>query len=351
MRRLAFLLVLEACGHAPRQAPAALPSAACIEVPRSVAPARIEPRPIAHVTITGAGAELPEVVSAVHARAGDTLDRSLLQADVRRLWALGIASQIDVVVTDTEDGPDVELALIAPPQIERVIGGGALAELALLRALEGALYDAERLARIASLAEQSFQAAGYARARVRTQVAVACGRATVTLDVDIGRRYRIDRLAVYGSALPVRPTTFEHDLGRVNVVGGVFDATAFDEELARWLQRHAALGWVEVKAGAPQVTYDDARGRVAVRVAITPGPRYRFGALPVDGGDARARVIAEAALAPLRHAIYDADAYLAAVDRVRDELGAAGSVASTIAQTDPARRAVEITLVLHGARR
>ncbi|HVK87194.1 MAG TPA: hypothetical protein VM513_23905 [Kofleriaceae bacterium] len=310
---------------------------------------KVEARPIAHVTIKGAGSELPEVKSAVHARAGDTLDRSLLQADVRRLWALGIASQIDVSVTDSDEGPDVELALIAPPRIEQVVGGGAHAELAMLRALEGALYDPERVQRIAALAERRLQANGYLRARVGARADVACGRATVTLDVHTGPRFRISALVVEGSALPVTATTFEGDLGRVNVIGGMLELSGFVYELSRWIDRHHGKGWLEAKASDPDVRYDEARGSVSVHTTIAPGPRYRFGALPIDGGDARGRAIAEAIVAPLRATPYDLVAFQAVAARMRVQLREVGQYANTIATTDTVKRAVEITIQLRRA--
>lgn len=344
MVRYAVIALLAACGSTARPPLAPARSAeGCREGPRRVETPGAIAGPVQHVTITGAGAELPEVIAAVHTEAGTLFDAEVLRADVRRLWALDIASQIDVAITDAGEGPDVAFALVAPPRIARVIGGEAYPELASLRALEGTLYDPARVTRIAALAEAALVANGYAHAHVRTTAAGAC-EATLRVDVDAGPQFRIAELTVAGGALPVERTTFERDLAHVNVVGGVFDATAFASDLATWVERHRARGWVAATASEPEITYDAAHARVSVRAAITPGPRYRFGTLPVDGGDLRARGIAMRLLAPLPGTTYDATAYVAAYDRLSDALP--GYAVSAISTQDATKHLVNITLVL-----
>jgi outer membrane protein assembly factor BamA len=301
---------------------------------------------VVRVDIRGAGSELPEVIEAVHTRAGTSLDRDVLRADLRRLWALGIASRIDATVTETPAGPEVELAVVAPPRIERFVGGGRLAELAMLRPLVGTFYDPSRIGRIAGVVERTLRARGHLRARVRTSASVACGRATVRIDAQDGPRYRLAALEVTGSKLPVGRLTFERNLGHVNVVGGVLRLGDLIVDLNRLLERHHRDGWLEAKADEPEVTYDDTHVRVSVRATIVAGPRYRLGRLPIGGGDPRARAIAEAALRPLRGAIYDGAAYDAVFDRLLEDLHVFGDTAWPDIRIDREARVVEISFTL-----
>jgi outer membrane protein assembly factor BamA len=346
MVRYAVIALLAACGSTARPPLApARSAAACREGPRRVETTGAIAGPVQHVTITGAGAQLPEVVAAVHTEAGTLFDQDVLRADVRRLWALDITSQIDVAVTDTGEGPDVAFALVAPPRIARVVGGEAYPELASLRALEGTLYDPARVRRIAALAEAALVANGYAHAHVHATADGAC-EATLRIDVDAGPRFRLAELTVTGGALPVERTTFERDLAQVNVVGGVFDENAFAEDLAQWAERHHARGWLDATAKTPQVTYDAAHARVSVHAAVTLGPRYRVGPFVIEGGDERARRLAEKMLAPLPGTVYDADAYQALADRVMDALLDAGYGVSTFGTRDPVKHILTVRFVL-----
>lgn len=323
MLRVGWIVVLGACGHAaspaarPVPPPASAPVTCSEALPHElVVPASTQP--ISKVTITGPGAWLFEVKQRVQTAAGQPFNRELLDADIRRLWELRIASQIEARVNETAVGPEIELALSPPLRIARVIGADHPL-LAMLRPLEGSLYEPERLVRLAELAERRLKAKGYWRATVRATAEVTCGLATVTFAVVPGRTYKLAALVVEGSELPIG-RSFERALGSANVVGGLLRYEDLVEEANRLLADHRAHGWVEASRTDPILTYDDAHGLVSVRLVYTAGPRYRLGTLVAVGGSAQARARFEEHVGPLRGAIYDADAYVAVEKRLFDDL-------------------------------
>ena len=327
---LLWLVVLGACGHTAPPAPRSLPTArapvSCIEAEARPLEVVATTKPVAKVTVTGPGSWISDVRERVKTEVGAVLDRAVVDADIRRLWELGIASHVEARVTDTAAGLELELALSPPPRIVRIVGAEH-PSVALLRPLEGSIYEPPRLQRLAALAQRRLRAHGFARATVRATAAVTCGLATVTFAVTPGRRYKLAAFVVEGSALPIGKS-FERALGRANVVGGLLRYEDLVEEAARLIETHKDRGWVEARAPEPVLTYDDARGLVSVRLEVKPGPRYRFGALSVVGGSPQARARVEELLRPLRAANFDREAYRETEWRIRDEMHALGLATS-----------------------
>jgi outer membrane protein assembly factor BamA len=325
MVRFGWIVVLSACGHAAPQAahPVApdAPSACTTAAPRPLEVVA-STKPVAKVTISGPSAWTYDVQERVKTKAGHVLEREVLEADIRRLWELGIASQIEARVADTEAGPEVELVLSPPLRIARVDGADQ-SLLAMLRPLEGSLYEPDRLVRLAALAERRLKAHGYWRATVNATAKVACGLASVTFAVNPGRKYKLAAFVVDGSELPIG-RSFERALGTANVVGGVLRYEDLVEEANTLLEKHRAHGWIEARRTDPILTYDDARGLVSVRLEYTAGPRYRLGTLAAVGGSTQARARIEALVGPLRDAFYDADVYVAVEKQMNDDVHALG---------------------------
>ncbi|MDX2089319.1 MAG: hypothetical protein SFX73_15805 [Kofleriaceae bacterium] len=324
MLRFVWVALLLGCGHSARPVhPArALAPAACAKAPPRALDVELSTKPVAKVTITGPAAWTQEVRQRVETKAGSDLDRTLLAADVRRLWELGIASQIEARIADTSAGPEVELVMHPPLRIARVVGAEHPL-LALLRPLEGSLYDPARLQTLARLAERRLKAHGYARATVRPTAEVRCGLVSVTYAVKTGPQYRLSALVVEGSALPIG-RSFERALGTANVVGGVLNYEDILSETQFLVTQHQLQGWVTASAKEPVLAYDDARGLVAVRIEIKAGPRYRFGTLVVVGGSERARARFEELVRPLRGALLDMNAYREVEKRLGDDMHALG---------------------------
>jgi outer membrane protein assembly factor BamA len=300
---------------------------------------------VTHVDVRGTGIDASVIVPQLQTKAGAKLDRDVLSADVRWLWRLGVASQIAVSAEPRNDGYEIELALQPPLRVHAVeLVGATRDQLPMLAALDGTLHDPSRLQRVTAAAAEWLRGRGYPHATITAVADADCDGIVVHVDAELHDRVTISRLAVTGTALPTTAATFEHELAKVNVVGGIYNEPAFIAALDAVVEHHHDHGYLDATLDRKAATYHGTH--VAVTAVIAPGPRYKLGALPVTGGTAAAQRIVDAKLQPLRHQWFDELAFDAAVAATDDELDALGFRLTSQHARDNKRDVYEISFTI-----
>jgi outer membrane protein assembly factor BamA len=279
---------------------------------------------ITHVDVHGIGVDANEIMPQLQTRVGAKLDREVLRADVRRLWQLGLASQIAVSAEQRDDGYAIDLALQPPLRVTAVeITGATRAQVPMLAVIDGTLHDPGRLQHVAAATQAWLRVRGYPHAEITAEAVPDCDGVVVHVAAALHEHVTIARIDVRGSALPVSANTFERELGTVDVVGGAYSEAAFRYDLSTLVGRHHDHGYLDAEVGDPIAVAADAT-HVNVTAVITPGPRYKLGALAVTGGTDAARHLVDARLQPLRGQWYDARTFEAVVAAAEDDLDALG---------------------------
>ena len=303
-----LVLVFVGCAHAPT-APAHLPEAApdrC-SAPPSDTYTSLTGVKVASVSVRGVGFDAASMTATLATKPGVPFDPGTLREDVRSLWKLG-ASQIAVTAEPSPDGYAIELAVVPLPHVLRVeITGATRTQLATLVVLEGTLHDQARLGRLTGGTQQWLRTHGYPRAVLAGESFPTCEGVVVRIDAKLGDHFTLSRIAVTGSAVPAPPLMFEHDLGKMNVVGGELDESAFTDDLETLVRRHRDIGYLDANLVPPVVHFDDQHRLVTADARIEPGVRFKV-AITIQGGTPAQRALAEAVYGPLRGTWFDREA-------------------------------------------
>ena len=192
-------------------------------------------------------------------------------------------------------------AVCTPERIGNVaIHGGvekdARAALAPVAVLEGTLDNPARAERVATLATEALRAEGYPRAAVALERKPGCGVELVA-HVTLGPRYRIGVIQFEtDDDFPAdrRLALIEDALGKVNTVGGTYVADRLDGGIAELQRRYRDEGWATATVGRAEADYDDVTGKVALRIPIHAGPRFKIGVIRAIGARGEGRQIFDA---------------------------------------------------------
>ncbi len=235
-------------------------------------------RTISHVRITGADPALrATLANVIETRAGDNLAKAKIADDIRRLWSVGVLTDVEV----SADGNDLIYAVTPQPLVDRVsIDGDArdAPELRRLRRLAGVPYEATRIARMAATIEHAFAYEGYLDARVRVRRGFGTGIG-VCVQAHRGPRVTIGSLTFPG-ALDVPEATLVAKLrgggsSGINRRGGVLDAELLDDDVTRLAELYWDRGKVDASVGpARETRHGD---RLALEIPVHEGATYHYG--------------------------------------------------------------------------
>jgi len=293
--RAVGLVVVAACAHAaPVHGPAACGGAEAVVSP-AVDASELLTRPdvygsrIVKVSVRGP-ASLADVAldGAILTKAGDPYDQIAIDEDVRRLWRLGVVSDVRVTATHLADGVAVAFEVTAAPLVRRVSietpdesGDGARA--AHVRAMAGGIYDPMRVHRAGHRLEEELKNAGHLKARVDVRASrVGDGLVDVCVAANAGRRYTIDRIDFPGAtrlAAGALAPLVRRASGEIDAPGGAYRAELLEEDLVKI----SGAGMVMVKVGDPVVVIDERRAKVIVKIPIDEGAVYRIGTIAFKG--------------------------------------------------------------------
>ena len=218
------------------------------------------------------------------------------------------------------------LPLEAPCSADRVgrvvVAGGSREDVPQLAVLEGTLDNPARTERIAAVSTELLRARGYARAEVRVERRQGCG-VELYVTVDRGPKFRIGSIRfLTDDPFPpaARLAAIEDALGTINAVGGAYVPERLARGLGELAKRYYEAGWLEAAIDPPQATYDEARGEIALAIAVHAGRRFKIGRIAARGGRRTTRAAVIEALGLAGGQWYDAARVRAGLARARREV-------------------------------
>ena len=328
VKRFAFgvLGIITGCAHHP---PTLDPHCTLAEpVARELVPAPIEllhEHTIGSVALTGADPALTATLRhVVMTRPGDSLDGTTVADDIRRLWALGVLSDVRVDIASSGRGADLTFAVTPQPIIGRVYISGAspdALELRRLRMLEGTPYEPLRVARMAAATQTALVYDGYLDAKIEVQR--AHDGSGLCVMANRGSHVVIDKLAFPGATSVSQHALAARVRGEsagINHVGGIYDESLLSDDKLYLMEAFHEIGRFGTHIDhAKTVRHGD---RISVEVPIHEGPIFHLGdvrviepggttiPLGLQRGDVFVRSRVAAASERIReHAFADADVY------------------------------------------
>jgi outer membrane protein insertion porin family len=277
--RVLALVVLVGCAqHPPVLDPGCPQSSRPMAVTRTGSYPPRDDRAIASVRVVGADPALEATLAKlIETRPGDTFANAHLADDIRRLWALGIVSDVQVET----DGADVTFAVTPQPLIERVtITGDARDELELrrVRALLGTPFDAMRITRMADYIEQGYVHDGYLEAKVHVVRAASTG---VCVAANHGPHVTIRKLSFPGRTDVDEKTILAELRGGadVNHPGGIYDADMLSYDILRIKAIYWNRGKANVAIRDPVIERHGSS--IDLALPISEGPTFHYGPITI----------------------------------------------------------------------
>ncbi|MCG8557612.1 MAG: BamA/TamA family outer membrane protein [Proteobacteria bacterium] len=234
-------------------------------------------RPIVQLQLAGEGALMVKPTD-VGIAAGDPLTRSLIRAAIRRLWASGRWSDVQIDAFALQAGARLVVYLRPRTMLRRIrfIGNRVADERTLTRAMqvsEGSQTTRESLPELRGLLQRAYRDIGYLNAQVELELRETDEPAQKVLLVHIyeAEPTRVRTIVVQGDPLPTGLST-KRLVGLSP--GDVLDLGRLRQGLRSGQGELRARGFLEAVLSDPEI--DVTAGAADMRLEVAVGPRYEI---------------------------------------------------------------------------
>ncbi len=232
------------------------------------------------------------VLSTFGLRPGDMVGADEVREGIRRLYGLGLFSDVRVEGEEDSQGIELTLRLKEYPVLQRVeFSGNNKVDATKLReiisSLEGGLIrpwevkdDAERI-------ESLYRKEGYYLAKVEPQQVPSPeeGRAILRFNIIEGKRVRVKRIEVVGNNF----LSAEKIKGKMELKekrwwrGGEFDEEKFQKDKEKIVELYRKEGYIDARVCSDSIWFDPGKRDMFIELRVKEGPRYLFGEVLFEG--------------------------------------------------------------------
>jgi outer membrane protein insertion porin family len=229
------------------------------------------------------------ILSKIRTQIGSQFSRSILNEDIRALYATGYFTDIQVDVKDYQEGLAVIFSVTEKPVIKEIVFRGN--EKVRTRRLErlvdieaGQTLDRFKLVRNTRDIERFYIEEGFHLALVDEQVDIdeLTNEARIFILIDEGVRYRIRRINVEGNTVLSDREIRRSIKTRRNTLftSGIFRKEVFEEDLKRIKRLYEEKGYSDV---AVEHSKDYEEKAMVINIKIDEGEVYRVGRIEIEG--------------------------------------------------------------------
>jgi len=250
----------------------------------------------------------------VGTRVGEPLRAARIAEDVRRIYALGFFRDVQVEVTPEPGGKLVTFLVEENPIIRQVsisgndnLGGDDIKDQLTLTV--GSTTDYPLLLENQARIEALYKTRGYHLVQVSYSVE-PLGDDSVAINYDVieGKKLRLIEIDFIGNEtltdkellkiVLTKPWGWISFVSRLWDKSGIYAEPIFYQDLGRIERTYMDEGFIRVRIGDPEVSYDEEGLRVELK--ISEGPRYFVGEVDVIGDESmdRDELLQYVALAP-----------------------------------------------------
>jgi outer membrane protein insertion porin family len=233
----------------------------------------------------------------IASREGAPYDPDQVSRDVRAIYELGSFADVGVDAEGFEGGLRLTFRLAERPFLREVeFEGNKAIEIETLREKAAFALDVPyNPATVAAAVERVralYREKGYYQVLVRTDVEpVGEGQARLKVVVEEGEKYKLVEVGVRGAkALPEDTVRKQLKTSPWTILSWATDSGKFPPELLqedrqRLVNYYHDHGYLDVRAGEPEVVVDDTGRTVRVFFSVAEGEQYRLGAIALQGDD------------------------------------------------------------------
>ncbi|HLQ67781.1 MAG TPA: outer membrane protein assembly factor BamA [Candidatus Limnocylindrales bacterium] len=224
-------------------------------------------------------------------KAGDAYDPVGVRAGVRRLFATGLFTDVDVQDTPTAGGVDLNVAVKERSRVQSVQFSGArkIEEKTLrtkITVATGQLVDAGALDLDARKIQDAYAEEGYSRARVQTIThSAGVGAVAVTFQIEEGPKLKVRGIEIHGagdlSSEGLRKSMKSKTPAFLR--SGTFKPSQIEEDETKVRLYMRSRGYRDADVDSIRTAETSDGKGVTLHVYVREGPRYRFGNLTWSG--------------------------------------------------------------------
>jgi outer membrane protein insertion porin family len=277
---------------------------------RSTSWAAVPAGMVASVTVTGARSVTGEQVLAVtHVRPGDPLDPAAVSDDLKRIWKMGLFSDVQADISPVPEGEALAYRVMERPVIKEIqffgnkqIGDGDLKDKSGLK--EGDMYDQRQVAEAVDKIVKHYREKDFYAAEVRTELKPSAtpGKAILRFQVTEGFKMKVRRISVTGNRAfsEARIKGLFKDTREVGWLGfgGSYDREKLEDDLRRVLEGYAREGYLKARLEghsleelpdharevAEKIThFDEEKRQIEIVFSVQEGPQYQLESLKISG--------------------------------------------------------------------
>ncbi|MDP3980175.1 MAG: outer membrane protein assembly factor BamA [Chlamydiota bacterium] len=231
------------------------------------------------------------VLSQVKAAPGVTFNRTLLDDDLKRLYATGYFSDVKIDIDTVPGGVAVTFIVVEKPIVKEISIDGAkkIKEKTIKKAMKlktDDILDESVLVQDMEAIKNLYLEKGYTKSQVEYRINVdeKIGHAIVIISIAEGKKIQIKEIHFVGNTVftdkklrKAMKTKRKWFLG-----GGIFDSDKFEDDKLRILDLYQSKGYIDAKIEDLQITYA-APEEMIITITLTEGGTYPVGAIVIQG--------------------------------------------------------------------
>ena len=233
------------------------------------------------------------ILRKIKTKAGDSYDPAVLREDLKAIYKMGYFNDVQIDVTDTNQGKKVLFRVIEKPAISSITYSGLdeldkkdLTEVITLK--ENAILNPARVSGAAEAIKTLYKSKGYYNTEVDANISYPTPEtAAVRFVIDEGEKIYIKEISFEGNS------TFDtgdlEDVIETSEKGwlswltesGLLDKDLLNQDASRIIAFYNNHGFLEARVGEPVVTQEEEW--LYIKFIIDEGPRFKVGTVEIGG--------------------------------------------------------------------
>ncbi len=233
------------------------------------------------------------ILRKIKTKAGDLYEPAVLREDLKAIYRMGYFDDVQVDVTETDQGKQVVFRIIEKPAISSITFSG-LDELdkedldEVITIKENAILNPARVNGAAEAIKTLYRSKGYYNTEVTANISYPTpDTAAIRFTVDEGKKIYIKEISFEGN------TTFDsgdlEDVIETSEKGwlswltasGLLDRDLLNQDASRVVAFYNNHGFLEARVGEPVVTQE--QEWLYIKFIIDEGPRFKVGTVTIEG--------------------------------------------------------------------
>ena len=232
------------------------------------------------------------IVNTAGLKTGDRLNPEKIQQTIRRLYSLGLFS--DVQVQTRQDGEEVGVVLTVSefPALEKTVirGEDKLDRdeiLAVVELGQGQIVSPSVIQSKAQDIKELYRSKGYLQAQVKAELSEpnAKGRVQLIFHIDEGEKVHVEKIEIKGNEA--------FDDGKIRKAmetkekrwwrSGKFEQEKYDEDKNRIVEFYGGKGYIDAAVVSDSIWYGPNGKDMFIQLTVQEGTRYRIGTTTLRG--------------------------------------------------------------------